>query len=577
MLPAQRKQAAAEGEARPRLATLGGHVRPRPERKPRLDAGLGEAETRLVRPAHGRPGTVPPSHVLLSLFSHVLLLEPELVAVVEEGRSAQKEQSQKRAAGLCLVPVAPAGGKADDVVIRQRPDRPPALGDRGLRALDDVTQRRRVERGVDEREVEGELELVPLPVVRGHHDRVEHVRLSDQHAGGFVLLADLPPAAVDVVHLGPVHAEHGLKAVRVLRIGRIVAQLPVVDEPVGDVDPEACDPAVEPEAEDVVERVADGRIPPVEVRLLGEEVVQVPLARLFVEGPGGTAEDAAPVVRRVVAAAVRPDVPVAVPGRAGRARVLEPVVPVARVVGDDVEEDPDPLPPRLRNQLIEAVEAAELGMDVAVVGDVVAPVGVRRGHDRVQPDAVDTEPLEVVEPVDDAGEIADAVTVAVSERTRIDLVDRAVAPPGGHGFGAGPVELLTRRLGRQYEFGSDLGSSISTRRESTAVLAMSPIGCSIVVSGGFVQAAASMPSKPTTERFSGTDRPASAAAWRMPIAIRSFEQMIPVVRPGSLRSFRQTQKPPSTVNSSWARSPSRAIPDDSSAPSHPTAFSRAGR
>src|SRR6266511_2675022 len=576
MLPAQRKQAAAEGEARPRLATLGGHVRPRPERKPRLDAGLGEAETRLVRPAHGRPGTVPPGHVPLSLFGHVLLLEAELVAVVEEGRSAQKEQSQKRAACLRLVPVAPAGGETDHVVVRQRPNRPAAFGDRRLRALDDVAQRGRVERGVDEREVERELELVPLPVVRGHHDRVEHVRLADQHAGGFVLLADLPPAAVDVVHLGAVHAVDGLEAVRVLRIGRLVAQLAVVDEPVSDVDPEAGDPAVEPEAQDVVERVADARVPPVEVRLLGQEVVHVPLARLFVEGPGGTAKDAAPVVRRVVAAAVRPDVPVAVLGRAGRARVMEPVVLVARVVGDDVEEDPNPPPPRLRNQLIEDVEVAELAMDVAVVGDVIAPVGVRRGHDRVQPDAVDAEPLEVVEPVDDAGEIADAVTVRVEKRPRIDLIDRAALPPRRH-FGAGPVELLTRRLGRKYEFGSDLGSSISTRRESTAVLAMSPIGCSIVVSGGFVQAAASMPSKPTTERFSGTDRPASAAAWRMPIAIRSFEQMIPVVRPGSLRSFRQTQKPPSTVNSSWARSPSRAIPDDSSAPSHPTAFSRAGR
>src|SRR6266511_4308747 len=100
MLPAQRMQAAAEGEARPRL----------------------------VRPAHGRPGTVPPGHVPLSLFGHVLLLEAELVAVVEEGRSAQKEQSQKRAACLRLVPVAPAGGETDHVVVRQRPNRPAASG-----------------------------------------------------------------------------------------------------------------------------------------------------------------------------------------------------------------------------------------------------------------------------------------------------------------------------------------------------------------------------------------------------------------------------------------------------------------
>ena len=42
---------------------------------------------------------------------------------------------------------------------------------------------------------------------------------------------------------------------------------------------------------------------------------------------------------------------------------------------------------------------------------------------------------------------------------------------------------------------------------STAVRAISSIGCSTVVSGGFVQVAASIPSNPTIERSSGTRRP----------------------------------------------------------------------
>ena len=47
----------------------------------------------------------------------------------------------------------------------------------------------------------------------------------------------------------------------------------------------------------------------------------------------------------------------------------------------------------LGDQPVEVVERAEVGVDGAVVGDVVAPVGVGRDGDRAQPDAVDAQPL----------------------------------------------------------------------------------------------------------------------------------------------------------------------------------------
>jgi hypothetical protein len=47
---------------------------------------------------------------------------------------------------------------------------------------------------------------------------------------------------------------------------------------VGDVDPEAVDPQVEPEAQRRLERGANPGVGPVEVGLLGGEEVQVPLA-----------------------------------------------------------------------------------------------------------------------------------------------------------------------------------------------------------------------------------------------------------------------------------------------------------
>jgi hypothetical protein len=104
-------------------------------------------------------------------------------------------------------------------------------------------------------------------------------------------------------------------------------------------------------------------------------------------------------------------------------------VAVARVVRDEVEEDADPPRVGFRDQAVEVCQRAVVGVDVAVVGDVVAPVGVRRRVDRVQPDAVDAEPREVVELVDQAGEIADAVAVRVGERADVDVIQDAFAPP----------------------------------------------------------------------------------------------------------------------------------------------------
>jgi hypothetical protein len=72
-----------------------------------------------------------------------------------------------------------------------------------------------------------------------------------------------------------------------------------------------------------------------------------------------------------------------------------------RVVGDEVEQDADPAPPGLGDQLVEVVTSPEVGVDAVVVRDVVAPVGVRRGERRVEPDTFDAEPLEVVETLDD--------------------------------------------------------------------------------------------------------------------------------------------------------------------------------
>ena len=82
-----------------------------------------------------------------------------------------------------------------------------------------------------------------------------------------------------------------------------------------DVEAEAGDAAIEPEAHDVVELAPDVLVPPVEVDLLRQEGVQVHLAGLGRELPcAAVSERRAPVVRRrAVRPRISPDVAVAMP------------------------------------------------------------------------------------------------------------------------------------------------------------------------------------------------------------------------------------------------------------------------
>ena len=220
---------------------------------------------------------------------------------------------------------------------------------------------------------------------------------------------------------------------------RPVAPRPVVlgDHP-QDVDPEPVDAAREPEPEVVEHRRPHRGVAPVQVRLLRQERVIPVLAGRLVERPGRAAELGNEVVgRAAVGRRIAPHVPVAMRGAARRARVEEPRVVRRGVVGDEVQQDPDPALVCRGDQRVEVRQGAEHGIDVAVVGDVVAEVAHRRPEDRRQPDGVDAEPGEVVQPADQAPQVTDAVPVRVRERPRIDLVDDALLPPRGHGVAQG--------------------------------------------------------------------------------------------------------------------------------------------
>ena len=104
-------------------------------------------------------------------------------------------------------------------------------------------------------------------------------------------------------------------------------------------------------------------------------------------------------------------------------------MPIGTMVGNDVDDDPDAEIGSFFDQLLGLSQGPEHRIDVAVVGDVVAAVRHRGGVPGREPDGIDAEVAQVGKLRPHAGQIPDAVPVAVREAADVHLVDRSATPP----------------------------------------------------------------------------------------------------------------------------------------------------
>src|SRR5262249_44363101 len=198
---------------------------------------------------------------------------------------------------------APATRKPGDIVIARGPRGPASRAESGFGSLDHVAQSPCGEVREHEWEVEVQVQFVVIAVVASHGLQVVQHGLPYEQPLRVVLPADGAPAPPGLVHLRAVARPDGPLAQPALHrwIGGpqrwVVAQKSVLDDLVGGVDPESGDAAVEPEAEDAIELVAHFWVPPVQVWLAGQELVEVILAGGRIQLPRGAAEGASPVVR----------------------------------------------------------------------------------------------------------------------------------------------------------------------------------------------------------------------------------------------------------------------------------------
>ena len=196
-----------------------------------------------------------------------------------------------------------------------------------------------------------------------------------------------------------------------------------------DIHAEAIDSLLAPPVHHIEYFIADPGIFPVQIRLLSGKAVQIVHAGLLVKLPRGTAEAGSPVVRLLPILRLLPDVIIAVRILPGAAALDKPCMLIGGVVHNKIHDNPDVMTVCLCKQTVKILHRTEIIHDIAVIGNIVAVVIIRRFVNRRQPDHVNSERLQVIQMCGDSIQITDAVTVAVREAAGINLINYGFLPP----------------------------------------------------------------------------------------------------------------------------------------------------
>ena len=193
--------------------------------------------------------------------------------------------------------------------------------------------------------------------------------------------------------------------------------------------PEAVYPLIQPEPHDLLDLLPDQRVIHIQVRLLDCEQMQIVFLADGVEGPGLALKVGVPVVGGpAVLGHGPPDIVIRV-GLDPAAALLEPLVLIAGMVDDQVHNDLHALCVGGRQAGIEGLHAAEHGVDILIVRDVIAAVHPGRGVQGRKPQPITAQTFDIVQALDHAVQVPHAVAIAVPEAPGPDLIKNRILIP----------------------------------------------------------------------------------------------------------------------------------------------------
>ena len=137
---------------------------------------------------------------------------------------------------------------------------------------------------------------------------------------------------------------------------------------------------------------------------------------------------------------------------------------IGGVVDDEVDDDADAALPAAMGELDKVAERAVARIDAVIVRDVVAVVLAGRRLERHQPDRGDAEALQIIQPAQQALEIADAVAVGVHIGADGETIEYAVLVPEVVDH-AEAASFGPRRSERQDISGENSSGSLSGGRD----------------------------------------------------------------------------------------------------------------
>ncbi len=157
--------------------------------------------------------------------------------------------------------------------------------------------------------------------------------------------------------------------------------------------------------------------------------MKIVFIEVFIVFPGTAFEYGQPVVGRLLAVALAPEIIIVIRIVGALAALLEPFVLAGGMIDNEIHKDLHAAFMSLFENHFEIVESAEFGIDILIIGNIVAVVAVGGGINRREPDAVNAEALDIIKLAVNARQIADTVAVAVAERAAPDLIDRHFLEP----------------------------------------------------------------------------------------------------------------------------------------------------
>src|ERR1700733_4357276 len=102
---------------------------------------------------------------------------------------------------------------------------------------------------------------------------------------------------------------------------------------------------------------------------------------------------------------------------------------VGGMVGNQIQDEFETSVMNRLQETVKIVHGPEERIDPAIVSDIVAEIGHRRGVERGDPKCVDAKLYKVIQTLQDTVQIADTIAIAVLERAWINLINDPVLPP----------------------------------------------------------------------------------------------------------------------------------------------------